>query len=269
MSESDDPRPRVGWFGVVLFVASAAAFAGLLRMTWERPFVGLLAFASLGSFVAWRWWVRTRLVRMLRRGDFGGVVLHWTERLERAPHAETLTPLMSATAFTAYGRIEEARRALASARRGPAWEAALEHRLFLETLLSTFEGDRGEADRALSRLESMPIQGDRALRARIAALRIATGALVRAFTHAPLPGDRMILEAAAEQSPLVFWAMRYAAAIVAIDEGDRPAACALIEGAPRWPEESAFGPFHREIEQVAMSQGEAEDGRPRPTGEGS
>jgi hypothetical protein len=247
MSDSDEPRPRVGWLGAVVFVGSAAAFAALVRIAWEHPAIGLPAIAALASWIGWRWWVRARIVRLLRRGDFGGVVMHWSERLERAPHTETLTPLMSATAFAAYGRIDEARAALASARRGPAWDAALEHRLFLEALLSTFEGARDEASRAIERLESMPVHGDRALRARIVALRGATAALVRAFDHRAGPGDRGRLERAAEDSPLVFWAMRYAAAIVAIDEGDRPGALELVAGAPDWPEQSAFRPFHREI----------------------
>ena len=43
-----------------------------------------------------------------------------------------MAPLMTATAFTACGWVAKARGALALAERGPAWEAALEHRLFLE-----------------------------------------------------------------------------------------------------------------------------------------
>ena len=42
--------------------------------------------------------------------------------------------------------------------------------------------------------------------------------------------------------------MRYAAAIVAIDEGKPEHARMLISAAPRWPDESAFRSFHDEIE---------------------
>jgi hypothetical protein len=56
------------------------------------------------------------------------------------------------------------------------------------------------------------------------------------------------LERAGEASPLVFWAMRYAAAVVAIDQGDRAGARVLVQKAPRWPSESTFRAFHDEIE---------------------
>jgi hypothetical protein len=48
-------------------------------------------------------------------------------------------------------------------------------------------------------------------------------------------------------SPLVFWAMRYAAAVVAIDQGDVARVRSLLAGAPVWPEESTFRAFHDEI----------------------
>jgi hypothetical protein len=57
-----------------------------------------------------------------------------------------------------------------------------------------------------------------------------------------------LLERAAESSPLVYWAMRYGAAIVAIDQRQLDKARALIERAPSWPEESTFRSFHQEIE---------------------
>jgi hypothetical protein len=41
--------------------------------------------------------------------------------------------------------------------------------------------------------------------------------------------------------------MRYAAAVVAIDEGDPGRARGLLADAPAWPEESTFKAFHREI----------------------
>ena len=78
-------------------------------------------------------------------------------------------------------------------------------------------------------------------------LRVAVGALARAFAHVSRPGDRELLEAASETSPLVFWAMRYAAAVVAVDQQDEDHARALLAGAPRWPAESTFRAFHDEI----------------------
>jgi hypothetical protein len=49
----------------------------------------------------------------------------------------------------------------------------------------------------------------------------------------------------------VFWAMRYAAAVVAIDRGDTGKATRLVAGAPPWPEESIFRTFHLEIAERA------------------
>jgi hypothetical protein len=75
------------------------------------------------------------------------------------------------------------------------------------------------------------------------------GALARAFARVAEPGDRRILMAAATSSPLFYWAFSYAAAVVAVDEGDAKAAKKAIRGAPKWPQPSVFHNFHAEIEQ--------------------
>jgi hypothetical protein len=152
--------------------------------------------------------------------------------------------------------VDKARAALATAERGPAWDAALEHRLFLATLLDAFEGDREAALEHAKRLQRLPpphVTG--ALRERILMLRAGTAALARAFAHRSLSGDRELLERAGEISPLVFWAMRYAAAVVAIDEGDLTHVHGLLANAPAWPEESTFRAFHEEIADRAGLDG--------------
>jgi len=78
-------------------------------------------------------------------------------------------------------------------------------------------------------------------------LRVAVGALARAFAHQSKLGDREVLERASESSPLVFWAMRYAAAVVAIDQRSFVRAQQLLADAPTWPAESTFRAFHDEI----------------------
>ncbi len=159
-----------------------------------------------------------------------------------------MAPLMTATAFAAYGWTERARQALREAERGPAWEAALEHRLFLDALLSTFEGDLDTAVEHAERLQRLPIPTvSPSLVERIRVLRGAVLALARAFAHQSLEGDRKLLLDASVASPLVHWAMRYAAAIVAMDSGETTEAAELIERAPDWPTESCFARFHREI----------------------
>lgn len=233
---------------ILAFVASAAIAAATLRLAWARP---LLAAALLGAGFALligRWLSRRRLRRALLSGDVRSVIRRWTPSLARTPHSATMGPLMTATAFAAYGWVEAARASLATAERGPAWEAALEHRLFLDALLLTFEGDRDGALEQAARLERLPLPPTApALQGRVRMLRVAVGALARAFAHVSRPGDRELLEAASETSPLVFWAMRYAAAVVAVDQQDEDHARALLAGAPRWPAESTFRAFHDEI----------------------
>ncbi len=249
MKNEDEPPPGPPskTLRVALFIASAALFALLLRLAWQEPvFGGVLAGAVL-AVVAWRWWARTRIVRMLRRGQVHDIIAHWSDGLDQSPHAETIAPLVMATAFAAFGRVEDARRALAGAARGPAWDAAIEHRIFLDALLSTIEGDADHARAQAARLVTLPMPNRTDIRARVGALREAVAALVRAFQHRAVPGDLARLEAASENSPLVHWAMRYGAAIVAIDAGDRDKAKLLIANAPAWPEESAFRSFHDEI----------------------
>ncbi|APR84695.1 Hypothetical protein A7982_10044 [Minicystis rosea] len=202
------------------------------------------------AFVLSRWLARRRLRKVLLSGDVHSVLERWSPSLDRIPHPATMGPLMTATAFAAYGRVDEARAALAVAERGPAWEAALEHRLFLDAMLLTFEGDRDGALEQAGRLLRLPLPlAAPALQGRVRMLRVAVAALARAFAHRSQPGDGRILEEASETSPLVFWAMRYAAAVVAIDQAEWTRARQLLAGAPTWPAESTFRAFHDEILQ--------------------
>ena len=84
-------------------------------------------------------------------------------------------------------------------------------------------------------------------RRRVALLRRGLAALARAFAHASRDGDARVLARAARASPLVHWAMRYAAAIVAVDRGRAGEVQALLSGAPEWPDQSAFHTYHDEL----------------------
>ena len=233
---------------VIAFVASAADAALVLRFAWEKPLVALGMLIGLFGIATLRWLARRRARRTLLSGNVDAVLREWSSSISRAPEARTMAPLMTATAFAANGWVEQVREVLAAAHRGPAWDAALEHRLFIDTLLLTFEGDREEAMRQSERLVRLPLpQVEPAMRDRIAALRGGVAALARAFAHKCEAGDREALEQAARISPLVHWAMRYASAVVAIDEGDTAKARGYLEGAPDWPSESAFRMFHDEI----------------------
>ena len=257
---SENARPG-RWLSIVAFVVSAALAAATLRFTWYEPLISAALLGGAFTFALGRWIARRRLRKILRSGDVHSVLERWSPSLERIPHPATMGPLMTATAFAAYGWVDQARAAMAAAERGPAWEAAIEHRLFLDALLLTFEGDRDGALEQAGRLERLPLPpASETLRDRVRMLRVAVGALARAFAHQSQPGDLALLERASEASPLVFWAMRYAAAVVAIDEGDRAAALALLASAPVWPEESTFRAFHDEIQAQLLMPSPAGNG---------
>jgi hypothetical protein len=257
-------RTRLSVVRVLVFVGSAFVVAAFLKglfgllPTIGPVFVGLL----VASLVVYRWHRRTKLVRMLRRGEVNEIIAEWSDRFDTLPHSETLAPLLTATAFAAYGRVDDARSALAKAARGPAWDAALEHRLFLDVILSTFEGQGDAALTSSAHLSTLPVPHASHLRDRVTSMREASAALARAFAHRARSGDLDLLERASETSPLVFWAMRYAAAVVAIDEGKLSRAADLVAGAPNWPEVSAFRSFHDEIEGEIGTRIEAS----RPSG---
>jgi hypothetical protein len=213
------------------------------------PFVGFAALLVIPAFLS-----RRRMRRLLMSGDVARVIGTWEGSIDRVAHRETMAPLLEATAYASYGWVEAARRSLDRAVKGPAWDAALEQRLFVETLLDTFEGERDAALRKAEVLETLPVPVAGPLaRRRVALLRRGLAALARAFAHASVEGDASLLAKAATASPLVHWAMRYASAIVAVDKGRARQVAALLAGAPPWPIESAFHTYHEEL--LGRSQG--------------
>jgi hypothetical protein len=219
-----------------------------LQMAWRDPryflpFALIVALVVVPPLLA-----RRRMRRLLISGDVKRVLGTWEATIERVMYPETMAPLMTATAYAAYGWIDAARTALSRAVKGPAWEAALEQRLFVETLLDTFEGDRAGALEKAEALERMPVPETGMLaRRKITRLRHGLAALARAFAHRSSDADEQVLRTAATTSPLIHWAMRYAAAVLAVDRGKKAEARELIEGAPEWPRESAFRNFHEEL----------------------
>jgi hypothetical protein len=207
------------------------------------PLVALTALLLVPAVVG-RW----RMRRLLMSGDVERVIGTWEGSISRVPHPETVAPLLRATAYASYGWIEAARRALAHAVKGPAWDAAIEQRLFVETLLDTFEGDREGAMRKAEVLQALPMPSAGLLaRRRVALLRGGLAALARAFAHASRDGDAELLGKAAGASPLVHWAMRYAKAVVELDRGRAREVPGLLADAPVWPKESAFHTYHEEL----------------------
>src|SRR5690242_2887096 len=127
-----------------LTLVSIALF-GLVsaRLIAHDPRLAVVVVLAAAAFIVPAWLARRRMRRLLMQGDIGRVLGLWQSR--RVSHPETMAPLVTATAYAAYGFIDQARSALARAAKGPAWEAAVEQRLFVETLLDTYEGDRSLA----------------------------------------------------------------------------------------------------------------------------
>lgn len=191
---------------------------------------------------------RRRMRRLLISGDVARILGTWQGSLRRVTYPETMGPLMTATAYAAYGFIDAARQCLSRAARGPAWDAAVEQRLFVEALLDVYEGERTSAMTKASELELLPLPpAGFWMRRKISLLRRGIGAMTRAFAHESRAEDEEVLSRAAKSSPLVHWAMRYARAVVLVDRGRKNEALALLASAPEWPAESAFHAFHSEL----------------------
>jgi hypothetical protein len=228
------------------FVLSAACAAAAIALVLRDPWMAAVLGALVLTLFLPRYLARRRVRQVLRSGDVQSVLGAWSGNLARLPYPETMGPLITAAAFASCGWVEQARTSLARAVKGPAWEAALEHRLFVETLLDAFEGHREAALSKAARLASLPLPF--ALTSgSVRVLRDGLAAFARAFAHVSRSGDLDLLEQASEKSPLVHWAMRYAAAVAAIDAGDAEHAKKLLAKAPPWPEGSAFYDFHCEL----------------------
>lgn len=233
------------------FILSAALVAVGIRLAAKDPVSAALAVVLVAVMVVPSLVAQKRVREVLRSGDVRSVLHAWSSNIAAMPHPETMGPLITAAAFASCGWVEQARTALDRSVRGPIWEAAIEHRLFVETLLDAFEGDREGALQKASRLAALPMPpAGRFVKGRVRVLRGALSAFARAFAHASQPGDLQLLERASKKSPLVHWAMRYAAAVVAIDHGDPGHAKKLIEAAPAWPDSSAFRVFHEELSTI-------------------
>ncbi len=229
------------------FVLSAAGVSLALHLALRQPWVGVVLVFTGVAFGVPQFRARQRLRQLLSSGDLRAILEVWNDAIETLPHHRTVGPLIRATALAAHGLTDRARGVLERAERGLAWENALEHRLFVETLLDSFEGRKNQALEKARALRALPLPASPWAKSRASVLRSAAGALARAFAHCPEKDDAARLSAAAKHHPLVHWAMRYALAVVHIDQGRRDEALELVSSAPEWPEGSAFNAFQAEI----------------------
>lgn len=245
-SGSVAPGGFARWVRWLPFVVTAAVASLVVHASLSRPWLLGGVVAAAVTFVVLLFVRQVQLRRSLARGDLAHVVARMLPSLKKLPHRDTLGPIALATLFAAHGQAREARATMAAAQRGPAWEGALEHRLFVETLLALLEGDFAVAKDQVAHMATLPeATGPRALKSRT--LREAMGSLTRAFSRESQPGDSDRLEEVSKTSPSVGWIMRYGAAIAAVDHGDLPRAERLIASAPTWPEGSRLRDVHAEL----------------------
>src|SRR5436190_10231212 len=170
------------------FVLSAALVALVIEMAVHQPLNAAIAALLVVLMMVPSYLARRRVREVLRSGDIRSVLSAWSGNLAKLPHPETMGPLVTAAAFASCGWVEQARTALDRSVRGPAWDAALEHRLFVETLLDVFEGDREGALHKASRLSSLPMPPTGPfMQGRVRVLRDALAAFARAFAHTSSP----------------------------------------------------------------------------------
>jgi hypothetical protein len=242
------------WLLALAILVALALNVGMKSPPLGLLLLGLIVVTQLPAVLQ-----RARLKRTLRSGDLAAVLKVYHPTLARLPHPETLGPLMVAATLAAHGLVGRAQRAMDHAVRGDAWDAALEHRWFVETLMEAFEGDREGAVAKAQSLERLPLPDMSAsLQRRVVALRAALTALARAFARRSSGDDAEVLVAAAEHSPLVHWAMRYGAVVAYLERGEHARAQQLLSGAPSWPADSAFCAFQEELRGLAFAQAGAD-----------
>ncbi len=251
-----EPRAR-GWRRPVDFFPNvitciSAVLIGTAGRSDPRYF--LLSAGLVSLVVLPRVLRRRRERKVLLSGDVARVLEMWKPWLDRLRFAEGYVELMEATAYAAFGWVDAARDALARIPEGKLREAALEERLTIEALLDAFEGDRAKALAGALEVERMPLEAAGLFaRRRLLARRSGLSALARAFSHQSEGRDERKLLRAGKLTPLFHWAMRYGAAVVAIDRGRMLEARELLVGAPAWPNESAFRVFDAELRALLPS----------------
>ena len=142
-------------------------------------------------------------------------------------------------------RPRRARRVLARGSRAPTGD-----RDRCSTRSRESPEPRSARPRRFSELPLPELPSD--LRVRVALLRESVAAVARAFAHQPEARDANLLRQAAGRNALIHWPLRYAAAVVCIDQGESgPKRGKLLADAPAWPEDSAFRAFHAELSAYA------------------
>ena len=235
--------------------------AVLLGLFWlglvSRWLLLVPAALALGALLYPRWAARKRLDAIIASGDVRALLRAWKGTAATVPYPETSIPLMIATAYAAFGWVDEARKARAHLVAGPALTASKDQVEFVDVLLEIYEGDR---EAALCRAEALaaavPSSAATKVSTRTKTVHRGLLAIARAFAHRATDDDRRFLAQARPPLPILAWPLRYAAAVAALDAGSPSRAEELLRAAPAWPENSVFRTFHRELLSVARATGQ-------------
>jgi hypothetical protein len=242
--------PRaVQWIRGVLFVSSAAVVAVALDYGRHDARV-LFGLAALLLIVpARRYWARRSLTALLRSGDVTRLLNAWDAAARvGTPAGRPAERLIRATALASYGWTKRARQLLDLAH-GTAGEG-LEHRVFLEVLLTALEGNHARSMQMAVALSSLPLGANPRASQRAELHRNAALALARAFAGCGTKADDEVLDRAGRDNPVLFWPTRYARAHLGLQHGNRRPAKRLVRVAPSWPEQSVFRQLTRDLSEA-------------------
>lgn len=236
------------------FLLSAAGVSVGVHFALMDAWLGGLLFGGALLVAAPQLRARRRMRKLLSSGDLEAILDVWSATVEELPNYRTTAPLARATALIAHGLTAQATQSLDRAVRGSAWDRAIEHRLFVETLVDAFNGHTTQAMDKAQTLRALPLPASLWARSRANTLRHGAEALARTFAHCSKSGDLRKLSAAGQDHPLVHWAMRYARVVGYIDRGKFDRALRLLDPAPEWKKDSVFHAFQIELLAVAKSR---------------
>ncbi len=235
---------------VAVFVASAALVARVVYLGMEQPLWLLAGLALLLLLPVRRLVARRKLNQMLESGDVTKLLASWESLPNPSPRGLAAERLLRATALASYGWTVRARQLLEIQHEPHTLNTGLEHRVFLEVLLSALEGNHDRSLAMAMALNSLPLPEDRNVKQRAKTHREGALAMARAFAHCGRPGDRELLRRSSRQNPLLIWPMRYAEAQLSLQHGDNKQAQRLLRLAPPWPPQSAFRDLTQSLRQT-------------------
>lgn len=238
---------------IAVFVASAALIARVVYLGLDNPRWLLAGLGLLLLIPAQRLLARRKLNQVLESGDVTRLLASWESLPNPSPRGLAAERLLRATALASYGWTVRARQLLEIQREPHTLNTGLEHRVFLEVLLSALEGNHDRSLAMAMALSSLPLPEDRTVRQRAKNHRDGALAMARAFARCGRPGDRELLRKSSRQNPLLIWPMRYAEAQLSLQHGDNAQAKRLLRQAPPWPPQSAFRHITSTLQQALES----------------